>query len=71
MTDKVIATVSRQPDSKAREREAELQEAELQRSVKLAARSYGRGKTERVADLLAFLGVILNTPEAKHRWASQ
>ncbi len=43
-------------------------EAELQRLALLAVTKQGKKGLERVSDLLAFLGVIHDTPHAKRNW---
>ena len=49
----------------------EARETEVMRLGKLAARAEGRRKWELVSELLAFLGVIRNTPDARHTWESR
>jgi hypothetical protein len=64
----VVTTVSRQQVAEAREE----REKELQRLAWLAGRScQGSERDSRVADLLAFLEVIHDTPVAKVNWISR
>ena len=63
----IISTASRQATAERRA----AREAEITRLAKLIARTEGRSKLKFISELLAFLGVILNTPSARRRWENQ
>jgi hypothetical protein len=63
----IITTASRQATAERRA----AREAEVMRLTKLIARTEGRSKLEFISELLAFLGVILNTPGARRAWERQ
>jgi len=68
MSTTTIATVSRRQVAEARTE----REKELQRLALLAARTTNRSdRDEKVASLLAFIGVIHDIPEAKRTWIDQ
>ena len=63
----IVSTASRQATAERRA----AREAEITRLGKQIARAKGGLKCKLVSELLAFLGVIHNTPEARHMWESQ